>query len=108
VDEADSLARTALRTASEQQERQGIGDGLHTLAAVAAARSDPDRAATLTGAAAAVRETIAARPGLFDLAIPGRFLEAIEGAVSAERWQRAWSAGYELDAEAAVAYALSS
>lgn len=106
IAEADRLARGALAMAWEQQERQGIGDGLHTLAAIAAARSNPERAATLAGAAAAVRETIAARPGPFDLAIPGRFLESMERAVPPQLWHGAWQAGHDLHIDAAVAYAL--
>lgn len=105
---ADSLGREALSTAAQQGERQGIAEGLHTLAAVAAARSDPDRAATLAGAAAAIRETIAARPGPFDVAIPGGFLRSIERTVTAKRWRRSWEAGYALGAEAAVEYALAN
>jgi predicted ATPase/DNA-binding XRE family transcriptional regulator len=104
---ADGLARDALAAAANQGERQGIAEGLQTLAAIAAARSDPDRAAMLAGAAAAVRETIAARPGPFDLAIPGRFLQTIEKAVTAKRWRRSWDAGRALNLEAAVAYALT-
>jgi tetratricopeptide (TPR) repeat protein len=107
VDEADRLARAALVTASAHQERQGIADGLHTLAAIAAARGDSDRAATLAGAAAAVRETIAARPGPFDVAIPGRFLEMAKRAAAAQSWHRAWQTGYEMQADEAVAYTLA-
>jgi tetratricopeptide (TPR) repeat protein len=106
VAEADRLAREALMTASTQHERQGIADGLYTLAGIAAARSNPERAATLTGAAAAVRETIAARPGPFDLAIPGRLLESAERSTNAGQWHRAWQAGHALQLEAAVARAL--
>ena len=105
---ADRLGREALFTAAQQGERQGIADGLHTLAAVAAARSDPDRAATLAGAAAAIRETIAARPGPFDVAIPGRLLRTMEGTVTAKRWHRSWDAGYAMDPKAAVKDALAS
>jgi len=107
IAEADRLAREALSSAAQQGERQGVGDGLQTLAAVAAARSDADRAATLTGAASAVREVIAARPGPFDVAIPRRFLENIEKTVNGERWNRSWQAGHALSIEAAVAYALA-
>lgn len=105
---ADRLGREALSTAAQQGERQGIADGLHTLAAVAAARSDPDRAATLAGAAAAIRETIAARPGPFDVAIPGRFLRTMERTVTAKRWHRSWDAGFAMDPQAAVKDALAS
>jgi predicted ATPase/DNA-binding XRE family transcriptional regulator len=108
IAEADRLAREALSSSSEQGERQGIADGLQTLAAVAGARSDPDRAATLAGAAEAIRNTIAARPGPFDVAIPGRFLQSTERTVSKKRWRRSWDAGYALGAEAAVECALAS
>ena len=107
IGEADRLAREALASAAKQGERQGIGDGLQTLAAVAAARSDADRAAMLAGAASAVRETIAARPGPFDLAIPERFLEKIERSVDAKRWHASWQAGHLLRTDGAVAYALA-
>ncbi|OLC22787.1 MAG: hypothetical protein AUG06_01650 [Actinobacteria bacterium 13_1_20CM_2_65_11] len=104
---ADRLGREALSAAAEQGERQGIADGLQTLAAVAGASSDPDRAATLAGAAEAIRNTIAARPGPFDVAIPGLFLQSAERTVTKKRWRRSWDAGYALGAEAAVEYALA-
>jgi tetratricopeptide (TPR) repeat protein len=107
VAEADRLARKALRAAWTRGERQGIGDGLQTLAATAAALERKDRAAKLAGAAAAVRETIAARPGPFDTAVPERLLKAIEGTLTPGRWRRAWRAGCALTPDAAVAYALS-
>jgi len=105
---ADRLGREALSSATQHGERQGVAEAMHTLAAVAAARSDPDRAATLAGAAAALRETIAARPGPFDVAIPGRFLRRIEKTVTAKRWRRSWDAGYTLGAETAAQYALAN
>ena len=103
---ADRLARKALSTGAQQGQRQGIAEAMHTLAAVAAARSDSDRAATLAGAAEAIRKTIAARPGPFDVAIPGRFLRSIERTVAAKRWHRSWDEGHALGVEAAVEYAL--
>jgi non-specific serine/threonine protein kinase len=107
IEEADRLARKALTSAAEHEERQGIGDGLQALAAVAAARADPERAARLAGAASAVRKMIAARPGPFDVAIPRRFIETSEKAVGEKRWHRAWRAGHEMTIESAVAYALA-
>lgn len=59
---ASALAHNALAEFASHAERQGIADGLETLAAVAAARSDPGRAATLAGAAAAIRETNRCQP----------------------------------------------
>jgi tetratricopeptide (TPR) repeat protein len=107
IEEANRLACEALSSAAEHEERQGIGDGLQALAAVAAARADPERAARLAGAASAVREMIAARPGPFDVAIPRRFIETSEKAVGATRWHRSWHAGHAMTIEGAVAYALA-
>lgn len=107
VAEADRLARQGLAAAVRQGERQGIGDGLQTLAAVAATCSDADRAATLAAAAAALRDTIAARPGPFDVAVPGRYVESAARSVEGDRWQRAWAAGRLMDVDSAVALALS-
>lgn len=107
IDRADGLARSALAAFADHAERQGIAQGLETLAAVAAAREDPDRAATLGGAAAAVRETIAARAAPFELAITGRFLESLQSATGGELWHTAWEAGLAMGAAAAVAYAVA-
>jgi predicted ATPase/DNA-binding XRE family transcriptional regulator len=107
IEEANRLACEALSSAAEHEERQGIGDGLQALAAVAAARADPERAARLAGAASAVREMIAARPGPSDVAIPRRFIETSEKAVGATRWHRSWQAGHAMTIDGAVAYALA-
>jgi predicted ATPase len=106
IDRADELARTALAAFADQAERQGVAQGLENLAAVAAARGDANRAATLWGAAAAVRDTIAARAAPFELAITGPFLERIQEAADEELWRDAWEAGIAMAADAAVAYAL--
>src|SRR5882762_6815584 len=78
-----------------------------SLAAVAAARSDPDRAATLGGAAAAIRDTIAFRHVEFELVITDPFLERAESTAGEGRWHAAWEKGRALSADAAVAYALA-
>jgi predicted ATPase/transcriptional regulator with XRE-family HTH domain len=106
-DAANGLARDALSVAAEQEERQGIAEGLETLAAVAAAGAEPDRAARLSGAAAAIRETIASQP-TFEVAITGGFLESVQSSVTEKRWHESWEAGRALSVEAAVAYALGS
>jgi hypothetical protein len=72
---------------------------------VAAEQSDPDRAATLAGAAAAMRETIAASQ-LPDLIITSRFLRQAEHTAGPKRWHACWQAGHSLTANDAVAYAL--
>ncbi len=107
VGRAESLARTALTAFAEHAERQGIAECLDTLAAVAASRSNADRAATLSGAAAAVRETIASRPAPFELVITRRFVNRVEERSGKQRWHASWEAGHALGAEAAVAYGLA-
>jgi tetratricopeptide (TPR) repeat protein len=107
IERADGLARSALAAFVEHAERQGIAQGLETLAAVAAAHGDADRAATLGGAAAAVRETIAARAAAFELAVTGPFMGRIQKAADDELWHGAWEAGLAMGADAAVAYALA-
>jgi hypothetical protein len=107
IERADRLARSALAEQSKNKERQGIAEGLEALAAVAAARSDANRAATLGGAAEAIRDTIAFRHSEFDRVITDRSLEGAETTAGAERWNAAWEKGRALSAEAAVAYALA-
>ena len=107
IEGAGNLAQETLTAFAKHKERQGIADSLEILAAVAAARSDSDRAATLSGAAAAIRETIASRPAPYELAIIARFTEPAEKKAGDKRWRRAWEEGRVLSAEAAVAYALT-
>jgi hypothetical protein len=107
VANAERLARDALTSFAAHDERQGIAEGLNTLAAVAAARSDAERAATLAGAAAAIRETTASQPTPFDVAITGPLLQQITASASAQRWHLSWDRGWALDPTAAVAYALA-
>jgi hypothetical protein len=105
IEQADALAREALAGFAEQEERQGIEEGLETLAAVAAARSDEDRAATLGGAAAALRETMASAQ-LPDLVIAARATQAAQRAAGERRWRTASEAGRTMGTHAALAHAL--
>jgi tetratricopeptide (TPR) repeat protein len=107
IERASNLARNALSALAVHADRQGIAEGLEIMAAVAASRSDPKRAATLSGAAAAIRETIASPPTTFAFAITRQFLESAERASGKERWQASWDAGRVLSAEAAIKYALA-
>jgi hypothetical protein len=105
---ADQLAREALTSAWKHGEREGVADCMDTLAAVAAAVSEPERAATLAGAAAAIRATITYQPSPFESAITGPFVERAQRESSPEEWTRWWRAGHELDADTGVAYALQT
>lgn len=106
TERADAFARDALTAFASYPERQGIAEGLETLAAVAAERSDPGRAATLAGAAAAIRESIAS-PQLPDLVMAARYLHAAELEFGPGRWRTSWEAGHALAVADAVALALS-
>jgi predicted ATPase/DNA-binding XRE family transcriptional regulator len=108
VAHAERLVREALACFAEHGERQGIAEGLDTMAAVAAARSDGERAVTIAGAAAAIRETIASRTAPFDVAITGPLLQRITARVPEAQWRRSWNRGQALDPAAAVAYALAN
>jgi hypothetical protein len=97
VAHADCLARDALTSFAQHSERQGIAEALDTMAAVSATREDGERAATIAGAAAAIRETIAAQPAPFDVAIISPLLQQIKESVSGQRWHRSWDQGRALD-----------
>ena len=102
---ADVLARAALAEFAAHAEPQGIAEALQTLAALGAARADPDRAAMLAGAASAITETIASRP-IPDLVVAVRLLTAAERSVPGSRWRAAWARGRSVGTDAAIAFAL--
>jgi len=106
IERAESLATDALTGFTRQRERIGVAAVLDTLAAVAAARSDAERAARLDGASASIHETIASRPAPYEHAITGRFIKTAQAAL-ANRWRPAWDAGHDLSMEDAIDYALS-
>jgi len=96
------------RPSRSRQNVKGIAECLETLAAVGAARLEMERAATLAGAAASIREAIASRPAPFDVAITGRLLDRTKSTMTEKRWHRTWEKGRALDSVAAVAYALEN
>ena len=107
IERADSLARDALRGFTRQREQMGIAAALDTLAAVAAARADPARAARLAGASAGIHETIASQPAPYERAISGRFIKDSQAVLGEQMWRAAWVAGHEMSREEAVDFALS-
>ena len=105
VDRAEGLAMDALTGFSRQRERIGVAEALDTLAAVAAAHANSERAARLDGATASIHETIASRPAPFERAITGRFIKASQAAVGADMWRSGWEAGHAMSLEEAIDYA---
>ena len=91
------------RPSRSRQNVKGIAECLETLAAVGAARLEMERAATLAGAAASIREAIASRPAPFDVVITGRLLDRTKSTMTEKRWHRTWEKGRALDSVAAVA-----
>lgn len=107
IERADNLARDALRGFTRQREQIGVASALDTLAAVAAARADPERAARLGGASESIHETIASRPAPYERAISGRFIKASQAVVDEQTWRAAWVAGHEMSREEAIDFALN-
>lgn len=106
VGRAESLARQSLTAFVKQRERIGVAEALDTMAAVAAAHDDYERAARLDGAARKIHETISSRPAPFEQAITRRVIETARASFDEERWQRAWDEGHALSLDAAVNHAL--
>ncbi len=107
IERADSLAKDALTGFTRQRERIGAAAALDTLAAVAAAHADAERAARLDGASASIHERIASQPAPYERAITGRFIKASQAVVDEQTWRAAWVAGHEMSREEAIDYALS-
>jgi predicted ATPase/transcriptional regulator with XRE-family HTH domain len=107
VERADSLAKDALTEFARQRERIGVAAALDTLAAVAAAHADAERAARLDGASASLHETIASQPAPYERAITGRFIKTAQAALGEDRWRSGWEAGHDLSIEDAIDCALS-
>src|ERR1700693_5951135 len=107
IERADSLAKDALTGFTRQHERIGVAAALDTLAAVAAARADAERAARLYGASASIHEAIASRPAPYERAITGRFIKTAQAALGKDRWRSAWESGHGLSMDEAIDYALN-
>jgi DNA-binding CsgD family transcriptional regulator len=108
---AAALLEEALHLLRGSEDKFCLAYGFFGLAAVAAARADPGRAARLWGAAEALREEI----GVDSLSQWELHVYDYKGRVSAARsmlgdegaWERAWAEGRGMSSEVAVEYALS-
>jgi predicted ATPase/class 3 adenylate cyclase len=96
----------ALTTLRDLGDRIGVAACLEGLAAVAVAVAQPDRAARLLGAAAAVGASIGATVPQADPAAYARAVAAGRAALSPAAWDAAWAAGQALSLDAVYAYAL--
>jgi non-specific serine/threonine protein kinase len=107
-----ALLEEALRLLRGSEDKFCLAYGFFGLAAVAATRAEPARAARLWGAAEALREEI----GVVSLSHWELYGYDYEGRVSAARnmlgdegaWERAWAEGRAMTPEQAVEYALGA
>jgi predicted ATPase/DNA-binding SARP family transcriptional activator len=89
----------------ELGDRQGIAEALEGLAAVAGREGQPDQAACLLGAAAALREAIGAPLPPVDRADYERHLAAVRAALGEAAFASAWTEGRTMSLEQLIAAA---
>ena len=80
----------------------GVAESMERSAALAAAYADDGRAATVAGAAEALRERLGARPMPFDRLLVDRYLGETRTRVGEERWRDVSNEGRRLTLDAAI------
>ena len=107
IGEAESILRTSLMEGREQAPQQQLADWIEALAAVATAKGEAVRAATLWGATDALFE----RRGLAVLEanrqVRALFREEVGGSTDTDSQADAWALGHVMTLQQAIAYALS-
>ena len=108
-DQEGALAayRESLEVARDRGERRFLAEPIAGIAGVVVARGQPERAARLLAAAAALREEIGAPQG-WGRRVHERAEAAARAALPPEAFAAAWAAGAALPLEEAVAEALAS
>jgi hypothetical protein len=107
-DDAASYFRRSLITFWELDDMWGTTEALEGCAAIAGSKRSSERAATIAGAAEALRETINARQFPADAALMRRNLDAAKATMNDTSWREAWETGRGMAPEQAVDYALES
>jgi predicted ATPase len=107
TDEAESLLRTSLMEGQEQAPQQDLPYWIEDLAAVAAAKGDALRAATLWGATDALFESRGLAIREENRQVRERFRNEVGGPLESDLRAEAWAQGHAMTLEQAVAYALS-
>jgi ATP/maltotriose-dependent transcriptional regulator MalT len=87
--------------------REGLAYCLSAFAGIAMAEQDPERAAVLLGAAAALRERIGSRPWVFLQPIVDGLEKAAREAAGEEAFGRSWAAGTSMPPDSMAVYALA-
>jgi hypothetical protein len=86
--------------------RAGVIESLEGLASVAAATTAPRRAASLWGAADALRQEIGYARTVHDSIAYERQVKPVRATLTAEAFDQAWDVGREMSLDDAVRYAL--
>jgi predicted ATPase/DNA-binding CsgD family transcriptional regulator len=104
---AKTLLKESLRMCQERGHPHGVAEALQTLAGVAVAQGQPQRAAHLFGAAEAIFETTKFLPPLpYQVAQRERDVGKLYKALDEEEVKAAWAEGRAMTLEQAIAYAL--
>jgi predicted ATPase/DNA-binding SARP family transcriptional activator len=98
--------RESLEVSVELGDSDGVAYCLDALAAAAAAASEWERSACLSGAADGLRDSSGSSLEPAEAALRGRTLALLDGALSQDAFARATADGRSLDLTAAVRYAL--
>jgi predicted ATPase/class 3 adenylate cyclase len=107
IDEAEFLLRTSLMEGRDQAPQFDLPHWIEELAAVAAAKGDAVRAATLWGATDALFERFGLATLEENRQVRERFREDVGGPTDRDLRAEAWAQGHVLTLQQAIAYALT-
>lgn len=108
LDESRAAMTESLTLLQAIGEQDGIADGLERFASLATVQAQPQRAAMLFGAAAALRKAIGTAPAPPDQAEYEALLVQVRSAITATEFESAWRAGEALTVDDAVEKAISN
>jgi non-specific serine/threonine protein kinase len=106
IDEAGSLLRKSLMEGREQAPQYDLPHWIEELAAVAAAKGDAVRAATLWGATDALFERFGLATLEENRQVRALFRKEVRGSTDTDARARAWALGHAMTLQQAIAYAL--
>jgi predicted ATPase len=107
IEEAESILRTSLMEGREQAPQQQLADWIEALAAVATAKGEALRAATLWGATDALFEKRGLAVLEVNRQVRERFRHEADGSLQSDSRAEAWDKGHAMTLQQAVAYALA-
>jgi hypothetical protein len=106
--EAERFIQTSLAEGQEQAPQWDLASWIDELAAVAAAKGDSIRAATLWGAAEALYEQLGLVVLEENRQVRERFRPVAERTLNEQTWTASWKRGHEMARAGVLAYALGT